>query len=84
MLVGPVFSQATWWVDKSCDGKLPKDEVDKMMEEVVDTAKLIRDRIIRSESDEEDAHRAFETLFKFKTSTQDTDDQERLKVFQSS
>ncbi|KAF2266976.1 hypothetical protein CC78DRAFT_566412 [Lojkania enalia] len=83
LLAAPVCSQATWWIDKSCDKHFPDGELHKMMEEVVDTAKLIRDRLIRSETDEPDAHRGFETLFKFKTSTKDNEDQQRLRKFQS-
>jgi hypothetical protein len=84
LLARPAFSTEFWWVDKTCDEKLGKDVVHRMMEETVESAKMIRDRLIRSERDEPDAHRAFQALFQFKTSTDEPWDKSRWEIFQSS
>lgn len=75
------FSQPTWWIDESCDGMLEEGEIDKMMEEAVEAATMVRDRVSRARSDEPDAHLTFESLFKFGLSTTDPLDMARLNTF---
>lgn len=59
----------TYWIDPKCDGKFETNTattVQDIVEEAIDHAKVIRDRLIRTESEEPDAYIAFETLMKFK------------------
>lgn len=83
-LAVPVHSrETTYWIDSSCDKHLPAGMLEKMMKEATDTALMIRDRMSRTSKDEPDAHRAFESLFKFKFDTSDPEDKKHVDTFKS-
>lgn len=54
-----------YWVDPACDEKLGAGTVTKMVEETVEIAGMIRQRLSRSKEDEPIAHDAFKELFDF-------------------
>jgi len=55
-----------------------------MIDEVIDNAKLIRDRLIRTKEQEKDAHNVFKALFKFEITSKKTEHEKPLTKFKSS
>lgn len=58
-------SASLYWVDPACDAKLGAGVVSSMVEEAVEIAGMIRQRLQRSKEDEPIAHDAFKELFGF-------------------
>lgn len=74
----------TWWANSSCYETYGEVRFKKMIDEAIDNAKLIRDRLIRTKDQEEDAHNAFKTLFKFEITSKETEHEKPLTKFKSS
>ncbi|KAF2727779.1 hypothetical protein EJ04DRAFT_570078 [Polyplosphaeria fusca] len=81
LLISTVVADQTWWVDDSCKGKFKDGVFDKMMEEVIETSKLARDRMSRTREQEPQAHAAFEHVFKYKADSADKDDKALFEYF---
>lgn len=57
-----VSADFTWWADGSCDGKI-SGEIDSMMEETIDMAKMIWDRMMVAEPNNLHPDRVYKTVF---------------------